>query len=69
MPTVKVSPKYQVVIPRVVREALQLSPGQQIEVLLYNGRIELIPLNPIQTLRGYLRGMDTSLEREMDRPL
>jgi len=66
--TVTVSPKYQVVIPRSVREALALAPGQRIEVILYDNRIEMIPVKTITDMRRFLRGIDTAVEREPDRP-
>lgn len=69
MAAVKVSPKFQVVIPRYVRESLQLSPGQKVEVLLYDNRIELVPVKPIRQMRGFLRGIDTTVENEPDRRL
>ncbi|HUF10449.1 MAG TPA: AbrB/MazE/SpoVT family DNA-binding domain-containing protein [Rhodothermales bacterium] len=69
MATVKVSPKFQVVIPLEIRETLQLKPGQKVEVLLYDNRIELVPVRPIREMRGFLRGIDTKIEREPDRPL
>lgn len=67
METVTVSPKYQVVIPRSVREKLGIRPGQQVQVIPYENRIEFIPLRPARELRGFLRGMSTDLEREPDR--
>ena len=67
MEMVLVSPKFQVVIPRAVREALRIRPGQKVQVLQYEDRIELIPLRPIQEMRGFLRGIDTTFEREPDR--
>jgi AbrB family looped-hinge helix DNA binding protein len=67
MGTVTLSPKFQVVIPKPVREKLGLSPGQRIQVVAYDGRIELIPLRPIKEMRGFLKGIDTSVEREADR--
>lgn len=62
-----VSPKYQVVIPARVRRLLGIRPGQKIQVIPYEGRIELIPVEPIDRARGFLRGIDTSVEREPDR--
>ena len=67
MPAVTVSPKYQVVIPRAVRERLQLRPGQKMQVVEYEGRVELIPERDIQELRGFVKGIDTEFEREDDR--
>jgi len=67
MTTVTVSPKYQIVIPRAAREALDIRSGQRIQVLYDNGRIELIPVRPIDEMRGFLAGMDTSVARDPDR--
>jgi len=67
MAAVTISPKYQVVIPKEIREKLQLSPGQKVEAIAYQGRIELIPVRPVKELRGFLRGIDTRIEREADR--
>ena len=67
MTTVTVSPKYQVVIPQKIREALGLRPGQKVRVLQYDGRIELVPEVPIEDSRGLLRGMSSTVPREPDR--
>ena len=67
MSTVTLSPKFQVVIPLAVREALNLSPGEKLRVRRYRDRVELIPVRPVQQMRGFLKGMDTSIEREEDR--
>ena len=67
METVTVSPKYQVVIPKNIRKALGIRVGQKIQVVVYAGRIELVPITPIKDLRGFARGIDTSIERETDR--
>ena len=67
METVKVSPKYQVVIPRKVRESLGLRPGQRFQVLLYKDRLEFIPVRRMKEMRGCLRGIDTSVERDRER--
>lgn len=67
MQTVTVSPKYQVVIPKSIRETLQLRPGQKMQVVEYEGRIELIPERDIKELRGFLKGINTDFTREEDR--
>jgi AbrB family looped-hinge helix DNA binding protein len=67
MQTVTISPKYQVVIPKAVREALKLHPGQKMQIVEYAGRIELIPERDIKELRGFLKGINTAFKREEDR--
>ena len=67
MDTVTVSTKYQVVIPREIRASLGIKPGTKFQVLRYDNRIELIPVKPMREMRGFLRGMDTAIEREKDR--
>lgn len=67
MRAVTISPKFQVVIPRPVRDHLQLSPGQKMQVVEYEGRVELIPERSIAELRGFVKGIDTTFEREADR--
>jgi AbrB family looped-hinge helix DNA binding protein len=64
METVTVSPKYQFVIPRRVRRRLGAEPGQKVKVILYDNRIEMIPLRPVQEACAFSRGIDTSIERE-----
>ena len=67
METVTVSPKFQVVIPRSIRQSLGIRPGQKVQVIRYGDRIELIPLRPVHETRGFLKGVDTTIEREPDR--
>jgi len=67
MPTVTISPKFQVVIPKQIREQLRLTPGQKVEAIVFEDRIELIPVRPVQELRGFVKGIDTTIEREADR--
>jgi AbrB family looped-hinge helix DNA binding protein len=67
METVTVSPKYQVVIPSRVRKSLGVEPGQKIKVILYDNRIEMIPVRPIRETRGFLQDIDTTVDREPDR--
>lgn len=67
MHTVTVSPKYQIVIPKPVREALNLHPGQRMQIVEHEGRIELIPQRDLKELRGFLKGINTEFKREKDR--
>ena len=67
MKTVTVSPKYQVVIPRDVRETLSIKPGEKMQVINYANRIELVPMKKIKTMRGFLKGINTTVIREKDR--
>ncbi len=67
MAAVTISPKYQVVIPKEIRQRLGLSPGQKVEAIMYDNRIELIPVRSVKEMRGYLKGIDTRVEREADR--
>jgi AbrB family looped-hinge helix DNA binding protein len=67
MGQVTVSPKFQVVIPAKVRRSLGLKPGQKGQVVPYEGRIELTPVVPLKKSRGFLKGIDTRIEREPDR--
>jgi AbrB family looped-hinge helix DNA binding protein len=64
---VTVSPKYQVVIPQRIREALGLKPGQKIEAIQYLDRVEFIPVRPIRAMRGFLKGIDRTVPRDRDR--
>jgi AbrB family looped-hinge helix DNA binding protein len=68
MATATVSPKYQIVIPLEVRRALDIRPGQKMQVIPFDGRIELVLLRPLREARGLLRGIDTNIDRESDRP-
>jgi AbrB family looped-hinge helix DNA binding protein len=67
METVTISAKYQVVIPSAIRKSLGVEPGQKVQVILYDNRIEMIPIKPIEETRGFLKGIDTTVERESDR--
>lgn len=64
MDVVTISPKYQVVIPRAIRERLGLRPGQQVQAIVHGDRVELIPLRPARALRGFLKGIDTTVGRD-----
>ena len=67
MAVVTVSPKFQVVIPKEIRKRFGLLPGQKIQLVVYGNRIELIPVMPIKRMRGFLKGIGTSVPREGDR--
>lgn len=62
-----ISTKYQVVIPKKVREKLGIEPGQKVQVIPYMGRIEMIPIRDIKESRGFLESIDTNIDREADR--
>ena len=67
MTTVTISTKYQVVIPKEIRDKIQITPGQKFQMIQIGNRIELIPIKNIKEARGFLKGMDTTIEREADR--
>jgi len=66
MSAVTLSPKYQVVIPRDVREKMKLRPGEKLQVISFDDRIELVPLRPMRSMRGFLKGLNPAFERERD---
>jgi len=67
MAVVTVSPKFQVVIPQAIREAMGLAPGQKVLAIQYMDRIEFIPVRPLKAMRGFLKGIDTTVPRDRDR--
>ncbi|MDP2321130.1 MAG: AbrB/MazE/SpoVT family DNA-binding domain-containing protein [Acidobacteriota bacterium] len=67
MDTVTLSPKFQVVIPKRIRERLKLRSGQKIQAIAYDDRIELVPVRPVRSMRGFVKGIDTTVAREDDR--
>ena len=67
MDVVTISPKFRVVIPRDIRERLGLEPGQKVQALAYENRIEFIPVRALKAMRGFLRGIDTTVRRDGDR--
>ena len=64
MNAVTVSPKYQVVIPRSVRDQMHIRPGEKLQVISFDDRIELVRAHPIKKMRGFLKGLDGSFQRE-----
>jgi len=67
MTAVTVSPKFQIVIPKDVRESMGIFSGQKVQVLTYRNRIELIPIKPMKKMKGFLKGIDTDVKRDQDR--
>ena len=67
MTFVKVSPKYQIVIPRDIRKSMNIKPGEAMQVFELEGRIEVVPVRPVKSLRGRFKGIDVSVERDDDR--
>ncbi|MFM1895175.1 MAG: hypothetical protein RLZZ385_249 [Pseudomonadota bacterium] len=63
MPRVTVSTKYQVVIPKEIRESIGLEVGQTLQVITYQNRIELVPIKPIRKMKGFLPGLNTDVAR------
>ncbi len=67
MTTVRVSPKFQVVIPKDIRKKMGIKAGAKIEMIQYENRLEFIPIGPVQKLRGSLKGINTDVPRDEDR--
>jgi AbrB family looped-hinge helix DNA binding protein len=67
METAKISPQFHVVIPKKLRGALKLTPGQRVQMVVYGDRIEIIPLRKLSEMKGFLKGIDTAVEREPGR--
>jgi len=64
MPTTTISSKFQIVIPKEVREKLRLTPRQRFQVMEKGGVITLIPEVPLKSLRGFVKGIDKAGIRE-----
>ncbi len=67
METITVSPKFQIVIPKEIRQKLKIKPGQKLQVFQSGSRIEYIILRDMKDYRGFLKGVDTHIQREGDR--
>ncbi len=67
MKTVTISPKYQIVIPKSIREKLDIKAGQKFQIIPYQDRIEFIPVKNMKDMKGFLKGIDTTVYREKDR--
>ena len=64
MESVSISPKFQVVIPKNIRERFKLKAGERMVMIPYEGRIEMVLERNIKSMRGFLRGMDTEIKRD-----
>ncbi|MCX6858243.1 MAG: AbrB/MazE/SpoVT family DNA-binding domain-containing protein [Verrucomicrobia bacterium] len=67
MNTVTVSPKFQIVIPQAIRDAMRITVGEKLRVMIFADRLEFIPVRSVKKMRGFLRGMDSKIDREEDR--
>ena len=67
MDTATISSKFQMAIPRSVREKWNIKPGQKVRLIVYGNRLEVVPVRDIKEARGFLKGMDSDIEREEDR--
>ena len=67
MAEVTVSAEFKVEIPEEIRDSLKIRPGAKLQVFKLGNRIELVPIRPIQEMRGFLKGIDTTLDRDRDR--
>jgi AbrB family looped-hinge helix DNA binding protein len=64
MSTVTISPDFQIVLPPDIRESLHLQPGQELSIFSYNGRMAIVPVRPLEEMRGFLNGMDAEIVRD-----
>lgn len=64
MDTATISSKYQVVIPRAIREKWNVRPGQKVRFIIYGNRLEIVLVRDIKAARGFLKGMSSDIERE-----
>lgn len=64
MDTVTISSKYQMIIPRAIREKWNIKPGQKVRLIVYGNRLEVVPVRNIKEARGFLKGMSSDIERE-----
>ncbi len=64
MDTVTISSKYQMVIPRAIREKWNVKPGQKVRLIIIGNRLEVVPVRDIKEARGFLKGMSSDIERD-----
>ena len=59
-----ISPKFQIVIPKEIRERMDLHPGQVVSLIDRDGMVTLVPQRPLSELRGILKGVPTDDYRD-----
>ena len=64
MDTVRVSPKFQVVIPKEIRKGLNIKPGENLVVIEKGGTIHMVPVGKIRDMRGFIRGVSSKRLRD-----
>ena len=64
MDTVTISSKYQMIIPRAIREKWNVKPGQKVRLIIIGNRLEVVPVRDIKEARGFLQGMSSNIERD-----
>ena len=62
METVTICPKFQVVIPQKIREQLGLRSGEKVQMIPFDGRVEIIPSKPMKPMRGFVKGINTEID-------
>lgn len=67
MESLTISPKFEVVIPETIRKLLNLQVGQKLPAIACNNHIELIPVEHVGRMRGFVRGIDTAADAKDDR--
>jgi AbrB family looped-hinge helix DNA binding protein len=68
MARTRVSSKYRIVIPKEIRDQVEVRPGQGFELVVKGGVITLVPVKPITAMRGFVRGIRvTGFREKMDR--
>jgi len=60
MPSTKLSSKYQIVIPKKIRESMDLRPGMEVDFIELDGIVAIVKVKALEELRGTLKGIDTS---------
>jgi AbrB family looped-hinge helix DNA binding protein len=64
METTTISSKFQVVIPRKIREQYHLRPGQKLVFIPYKNSLRIVIVPPIEEGYGFLEGIETTVERD-----